>query len=110
MMNVNVIAGSVAVQDKYDSEYWQDRIDDIMDNFDFNKVAVCMKALNWGWHSLEGNTPNYFEIKTFARNLLKRKESVATGGFEVKVDKEEGYMSLKFVLTDWDSYEEEKGA
>ena len=36
----------------------QEMIDDIMDNFDFGRVAKCMEALNWKWISVPEGIPD----------------------------------------------------
>lgn len=48
----------------------QDKIDDIMDNFDFSKVETIMKATNWTWASTNG-VPAEHELRKQARELLK---------------------------------------
>jgi hypothetical protein len=51
-------------------------IDDVMDTFDFEKVAKHMKAVNWGWSAPtpedEWNIeiPHIFGIKAACRRLL----------------------------------------
>jgi hypothetical protein len=44
-------------------------IDDIMDNFDFNRVQTAMEALDWRWAS-EG-VPSIKQLKETAVYLLK---------------------------------------
>lgn len=61
-------------------------LDEIMDHFDFARVARAMRALRWYWGI--GDTrhiPKESEIRTEARWILNlaidRKSTVATGGF-----------------------------
>lgn len=103
----------------------QEMIDDIMDNFDFNKVAKCMKALNWKWHDVDGsvNVPEEHHIRKEARKLMNSVKDVChhrtfitgTGGFYVQcwynqhpsaysTDKGKlESMELTFVLAEWDA-------
>lgn len=90
------------MEDKY-----QDAIDDIIDNFDFEKVHKTMKALKWEW-TAEGGVPEIPSIKKQARKLLKaafeNKSYNATGGFEVSYSSDENgeYVRLMFVVAEWD--------
>jgi hypothetical protein len=66
------------------------RIQDIMDEFDFDKVHRVMEMLEWKWASAVesgDDIPTKPELRRFARNFLKecaeRKESASTGGFSV---------------------------
>jgi len=93
----------------------QDRIDEIMDNFDFAKVVKAMEALDWNWataHADDG-IPSEYEARAFARNLLKQaaarivsKEDncyyLGCGGFVVR-KYYDGGLELEFVLTSWSS-------
>ena len=49
----------------------QTQIDDIMDSFDFGRVAEVMKALDWRWSSTGNQPPNEYELRSYARSLLK---------------------------------------
>lgn len=91
-------------------------IDDIMDNFDFDKVHDTMELLGWCWvdHDTKAfEIPHVSELRKRARSLMKEAMAssrasygIATGGFQVDKITEEGgtYLSLSFVLTSWDSY------
>ncbi len=87
-------------------EKYQDAIDEIMDNFDFQKVHTTMKALKWAWAG-EG-IPEIPSIKKQARRLLKdslkNKTCNATGGFHVQYSSDENgeYVHIMFVVADWD--------
>ena len=79
--------------------------ENIMDEFDFDRVHKTMKFLNWEWRN-EG-VPDIHRIRENARYVMPRAYEVksgmiATGGFEAQVTKHG--ISLKFVLTDWDTY------
>ena len=107
----------------------ENKIDAIMDSFDFTSVAKCMKLLEWGWNIGDGNfttaVPEEYEIRQKARKLMKEccytgmqlgrdKEKFTykfcTAGFEVALYKntEQGEpvydVTLKFILEQQDSY------
>lgn len=92
----------------YDAEYWQEMIDEIMDNFDFQKVRIVMIALDWRWR--DEVVPDLPELRRAARKLLKHcvKEvkNMGTGGFGAIIDCENGVLSLEFVVESWDAYKE----
>lgn len=82
-------------------------IDEVMDCFEFGRVATCMEALEWRWCG--GRVPEEHEIRASARRQMKaafgrfnRNPNInysSTGGFEVRVD--EHSVSLNFVVSDW---------
>lgn len=88
-------------------------IDNIMDNFDFGRVAKTMEALNWKWvMSVPDEVPQEHDIRKAARKLLKSvpdtfiKDSycTGTGGLYVQAWYENTdlvLMELTFVVADW---------
>jgi hypothetical protein len=85
------------------SDITQESIDDIMDCFDFERVQLAMKSLDWRWGS---SIPEVYEIRKEARRLLKQVATrehymCATGGLEAYYHKEDRTCSLKFVLETW---------
>jgi hypothetical protein len=97
-------------------------IDDILDNFNFNRVQTAMEALDWRWVS-EG-VPSIDQLKEKAVYLLKSAAELrldeyldsyweegiinGTGGFQATAYCNEAKtqiiaLDLKFVLTEWDS-------
>ena len=88
----------------------QDALDNIMDNFDFDQVHKVMVFLNWKWANSNGGlgVPEKYELRGEARRLLKmaieEKTTVSTGGFiaEYREGEVDGWMDLKFVVSDWD--------
>ena len=80
------------------------RIDKIMDNFNFHKVARVMEFLHWGWG--DTGVPSESEIRKFARRQMEEackqnyRES-STGGFSVR--RISGEIYLTFELASWDS-------
>lgn len=81
------------------------KVDEIVDNFDFERVHEVMESLNWGWAQSEGRVPEIAEMKTFVRNLfldLYKYESnqVSCGGFVAEKD-EDDELELSFVVANW---------
>lgn len=87
-------------------------IDDIMDNFDFNKVAKCMKALNWKWIAVPEGIPEESDIRKAARKLLqgvpetflKDERYSGTGGLYVRSwyeSTELVLIEMTFVVAEW---------
>ena len=94
-------------------------IQEIIDNFDFNKCFLAMKALRWTWGFTDG-TPTIPMLKTSAEHRLRDAMELARKG---KCSKSTYFVSsgglkgnawvnryghieairLEFVLTDWDS-------
>lgn len=90
----------------------QDKIDDIMDNFNFNKVETVMKATNWTWVSTHG-VPVEHELRKQARELLKSvsqhyvselgfRYAISTGGFKA-TKYYDGELELEFIVAKWDT-------
>ena len=101
----------------------QERIDIIMDYFDFGKVHRAMTCLKWRWGS---EVPEESDLRASARKLLKEtvefalkqpfdhkdtEYSIGAGGLKASAyKKNEGEVDLvrlTFVLSEWESYEEE---
>lgn len=94
----------------------QAMIDEIMDEFEFEKVKKVMDCLEWKWGKSEGENyyfevPSLREIKRRGRSLLKdailkigKNEKafyISTGGFVVELnryDDEELIISLAFEI------------
>lgn len=80
----------------------EDRINQIMDWFDFRKVYNAMTALEWTWG---GEYPCEAELREQARKLLnqlvkdKKCAAIGTGGFEAYRDNEQ--IGLRFIVCDW---------
>ena len=77
----------------------QEQMDDIMDSFEFDKVASVMQHLDWKWKSSNG-VPDEYEIRKSARQTMKSaiecNGTSGTGGFTAIVDDnpEEGWVRL----------------
>jgi hypothetical protein len=91
-------------------------IENILDEFDFNRVQETMEALDWQWWDVEG-IPSISDLRRRARSLLedvynKSDEhlvTTSTGGFEASrvmmVGDLNKYLSLKFVVAEFDNFE-----
>ncbi len=69
----------------------QKQIDEIMDNFDFSRVATMMEAVHWGW-GIPPVVPEEPEIRTEARRHLRQaveNGSSACSGFTACCEKAE---------------------
>jgi hypothetical protein len=97
-------------------EQYDEAIDEIMDNFDFAKVALVMMYLSWSWHN--DGVPSEAVIRSHVRKQFKsmysmseHNRTILCGGFQYyfeKYDDSDGYerdfcLSLKFILTDWET-------
>lgn len=87
---------------------YRDVIDDILDNFDFEKVHQTMVALNWKWAGYK-EVPEVPDLRKFARTRLKeaytRKTTVSSGGFKATYERWSQVrftLRLEFIVTDWD--------
>lgn len=98
----------------------QERIQYVLDKFNFEKVLVTMNALDWHWITTRGDgheIPSIQRMKVTARNLMERAYtdlikddkckvySTGTGGFCATCSEEDNkyYFVLQFVLTEYDS-------
>lgn len=92
-------------------------IEDILDEFDFQRVQDTMKALDWKYFNSADAYPSIGELRKMARSLLhsiwqrenSSEEWTSCGGFEVTRHMYPGdtkkYMSLKFGVTEWNNYD-----
>ena len=92
-------------------------IEDILDEFDFHKVQIAMKALNWNYFDSEDKYPSISELRRKARRLLQDAYKAppcpqwmtGSGGFEAIRLMEPGdpkkYLTLKFVVTEWNNHD-----
>lgn len=88
-------------------------LDNVFDNFDFERVKKTMDALNWQWAyaKSENGVPTLDEIKAEAARLMwdcanMDDDVIATGGFRVEKDfsdPNDPWMRLTFEVTDWDA-------
>lgn len=88
-------------------------IDEILDEFDFEKVHRVMLALDWKWY-IEGEqvNPSIGDLRRTARSLLKQVveskglHSVGSGGFTAFMHY--GVLGLRFEVSSYE-IELEKG-
>jgi hypothetical protein len=54
-------------------ELVQESIDEVMDNFDWEKVHRVMQAIDWKWYHADGEivTPSISDLRRTARRLLR---------------------------------------
>lgn len=72
---------------------------EILDNFNFKKVAKAMKAVNWTYSPNNNKVPDADYLKKFAGDLLDsvyESKIVECGGFRAKLTKHK--LSLKFIF------------
>lgn len=81
----------------------QEKIDEIMDSFDFEKVHKAMVALDWEWGD-EG-VPSTYSIKQEARRFLKfileapkEKEFYRVSGGGLEVERDCDQVTLRFQI------------
>lgn len=101
---------------------YQKQIDNILENFDFERVHKVMKYLDWQWcRNGEYSVPELHELKPYAKKLLDQvsKEVVINhldeyglecGGFVAQAYKDEKnpdnvLLMLRFSLASWYNYE-----
>ena len=88
----------------------KEKIEQIMENFDFEKVHKAMVALELEWYfGLDGSRiPSVEELKKKAGELLSNVDDLICGdyavssfygGFEAKYD--DGCLSLSFIVEEW---------
>lgn len=91
-----------------------EQINEIMDEFDFAKVAKYMKQSNWKWafgeSSMHSLTPSEIELRNYAKAIMEKvaKESIVSygsRGFLVKFseNKDDHWVNIKlmFILEWW---------
>jgi hypothetical protein len=98
----------------------QKAINDIIENFNWEKVYNAMYALGWTWHDSEGETPTTGMLFRCAMGLLhdaydgaekdKCDYLVGTGGFRAQAivsedTKEVESLRLAFEVCSWESYD-----
>ena len=104
-------------------------IDDIMDNFEFDKVQTAMEALDWQWAGK--GIPSIEQLRETAVYLLKSAAELrldayldsyweegiinSTGGFQATAYCDENKtkivrLDLRFILEEWDSEIKEEEA
>jgi hypothetical protein len=106
----------------------EDMIDEIMEEFNFDKVQDAMLHLNWKWGMSNYRTPDIDELKETSERLLRDAAesrlgnfidthhevgiTSATGGFKAtawcnEAKTEITGLKLEFIVDSWDSFNEE---
>lgn len=86
----------------------QQLIDEILDQFDFQKVKKVMDALNWKWAmGTESHVPDIPELRKQAREMLwdlirSKDRMIKSGGLVVEKDYDD-ILELRFEVTSWDT-------
>lgn len=106
----------------------EEHVDEVMECFDFEKVHHVMTMLDWKWAlyitgpevknrngRMIGTVPGIPDLRKQVCELMRRlwnsdNQSVATGGFVVRLYREENWarFSVAFEVTDWVSEDAEK--
>ena len=99
----------------------QEAIDNIIENFDWEKVHKVMDFLNWTWVTTDNEVPTIGKLVNSSHRLLleayegalreKTDFSIGTGGFRARAivnekTKEIFELQLVFELTGWEHYDE----
>ena len=88
----------------------QELIDEILDQFDFQKVKEVMDALNWTWAiGTESHVPDIPELRKQAREMLwdairSKHRMIKTGGF-VAEKEDDDTLELRFEVTSWNTWD-----
>jgi len=82
----------------------QEKIDDVMDWFEFEKVEKAMVALDWQWRTAAEGIPTVQELRREARKRLR--EAIqsgysSTGGFTATYS--HGVLKLAFIIEGWET-------
>ncbi len=89
-----------------------EQIEDLLDEFDFEKVKKVMDCLKWTYHNSVDSEVTIGELRRMARDLLERAYQArpcpeyyaACGGFDVTRYMYSGdsqkYLTLKFVVAE----------
>ena len=79
-------------------------IEDILQDFDFERVYAAMEALEWTWFDSKGKTSSIKALKKTAKEVLENavneKTTISTGGFHAEYDKNKGssFLTLSFYV------------
>ncbi len=91
---------------------FEQQVEEILASFDFDRVHRVMEHLHWTWANLD-RTPTRRELVAEAGRLLRELEGkpgvLGSGGLRASY-KDDGALSLKFILCESWSYANEDGA
>lgn len=89
------------------------KIQDIMEDFDFQKVHDVMEKLDWKWAMSKNGVPTIDEMKAEAKRLLIdaciERTCVSTGGFRAVYEEcsqgdPDPYIGLEFIVEDCEGF------
>lgn len=89
------------------------KIQDIMEDFDFQKVHDVMEKLDWKWAMSKNGVPTIDEMKHEAKRLLIdaciERTCVSTGGFRAVYEEcsqgdPDPYIGLEFIVEDCEGF------
>ena len=92
------------------------KIQNIMEDFDFQKVHNVMEQLDWKWTSTKPGVPTIDEMKCEAKRLLIdaciEKTCIATGGFRAVYEEcsqgdPDPYIGLEFIIEECEGFVDE---
>ena len=114
--------GQVGDRPKTQEEKWsllsdveRNKIDSIMENFDFDKVQSVMAYLDWKWVGTKNGIPTIEEIEDEAKRMLIdaafEETSLSCGGLKVTYENDgenpdDPFIMLEFILTDCEGFDE----
>jgi hypothetical protein len=91
---------------------FEQQVEEILASFDFERVHRVMEFLHWTWANLD-RTPTKRELIAEAGRLLRELDGkpgvLGSGGLRASY-KDDGALSLKFILSEGWSYANEEGA
>ena len=114
--------GQVGYRPKTQEEKWnllsdveRNKIDNIMENFDFDKVQSVMDYLDWKWVGTKNGIPTIDEIRDEAKRMLIdaafEETPISCGGLKVTYENDDEnpddpFIQLEFILTDCEGFDE----
>ena len=90
-----------------------EKIANIMDQFDFEKVHDVMNYLDWKWAMTKSGVPTVDELKNEAHRILVdacyEKTNIATGGFRAVYESscpadDDPYIGLEFIVEECEGF------
>jgi len=94
----------------------REKVESIMDQFDFEKVQSVMEDLDWKWAGTKFGVPTVEEMKREAERLLidavQEETTCSTGGFRAVYESEgaadpDPYIGLEFILEEREGFKRE---
>ena len=98
------------------SKVEREKIQSVMDQFDFEKVQSVMEDLDWKWAGTKFGVPTVEEMKDAAQCLLidavQEETTCSTGGFRAVYESEgaadpDPYIGLEFILEEREGFKKE---